>query len=184
MTIPLGEDVELPVTVVLLGDPVAVLQATLVRLEAEAFHLRADPAIEVGRRLVASAATLKLSGQVFALHGATAHVRRAAVHGTDDRAAPRVFAPRSLRWRSGDRWADAAIADLSVAGVRFTASTPAPPLGERVEFALRLGAAVHAIRGLVRRSEATPAGCEVAAEFAEMSDDASDAIADLTLRSL
>jgi hypothetical protein len=181
MPIPLDRDVDVPVTVVLLGDPVAVLAGTLVRLTATEIHLVLPAGAGPGRRLVASGQGEKLSGRISSVVGTRVIADRGEVHGTDARAAPRVPARAGLRWRTDTGWAETAIADLSVAGVRFAAEVAPPPLGARIDLSLRIGSATHPVVALVRRSEASPHGCVVGAEFAEIPDEASDAIADLTL---
>ncbi len=176
---------ETPVTVILLGDPVAVVRGVLMAVGEASFTVRVfGGELTVGRRLVAAAGDLKLAGQVASVEGGVATATRFDVQGTDDRAAPRVQAPVALSWRcAGGPWHRVAAEDVSIAGARFLVVADPPPVGAHLEVELHLEeAGHHRVEAIVRRSSAGPDGWTVAVEFVEVSDQTSDALADLTLR--
>ncbi|MEQ1504466.1 MAG: PilZ domain-containing protein [Myxococcota bacterium] len=202
MLIPVGEAVALPVTVVVLGPEPEVWQGTLTRLDVDTLRIRVtDAGISVGTRIIVTAPDrTKLPGRVLAVDGGEWVVSRDGAHPTDDRSAPRIAAPITLRWRLADRGAPRWIrggadpgafvrfcgpADLSLSGVRFGWIGDPPTLGASilVELALDdLGA--HRAIGAVRRVEPVGEELLVAVEFVDVPEATFDALSDFTLRNL
>jgi hypothetical protein len=184
MLIPVGEDVSVAVTVVLLGPSPEFREAELVRLDVETLRLRllgdGGPAPAVGTRLIVNAAErTKLQGKVLAVDAGGIVVSRDRVSATDDRAAPRVLSHVELRWRGVDSEAASASwlaggadpgpfvtfrggADLSLSGVRIPTTSRPPPVGGRVWVELALGGERHRILGIVRRVEQNDRASELA----------------------
>lgn len=198
MTIPIGQVVEHEAFVVLLEEPVSVVAGVLVRLDEDAFAIRlAAGGATIGGRLVVTVGSERLAGRVTAIAGDLVSVARTGVHGTDDRACPRVGAEVPLRWRRaapGDGWRDAsddavreAMSDgVSVSGVSFDVDADPPTVGERlrIDAGLEPGAAASAILAIVRRVVPMRGGWSVAVEFVDMDEAAFDALTDLTLSHL
>jgi hypothetical protein len=190
MDIPVGQDVEIPVRLVLVGEPFALVPAVLLRVDATALRLRVDPSggATLGRRAVVAFADQKLPGRITAVDGPNIALAREEAHGTDDRAAPRVHAPLTITWwRASDPSArrEAEADDLSVSGLRFAVSSDPPSSGESVVLTARLGGKeAHRLVAVVRRVAPVDGGWSIAAEFADMDEAAFEALSDLTLANL
>jgi hypothetical protein len=200
MKTSLSTDVEIPVMVVLIEDPVAVVPAVLLRLEPAELSLRLDTAgASVGERVVAAAGSTTLPGRITAIDGPILTVTRTGLHGSDDRAAPRVKAPVQLAWwTDGDpaAWLAGAAAtgprrvasgdDVSLSGVRFTVAAEPPVVGDRLmlEAEINPGQAPHRLVAVVRRCWASVGEWTVAVSFVEMDEATAEALLDLTLQKL
>lgn len=212
--IPVGEDVAVPVTVVLLGAEPDVLQGELRRLDWDSFRLclpdRARTA-EGTRLIVSVGERTKLAGRVLEVQSDLLLVSRDPMHATDDRAAPRVLGQIHARWRPADGDAAAWLAggpdpgpfstfqgtaDVSMSGMRFF-SPHAVPVGSKVLIELSLSTSgqepqVHRLLGLVRRIEHAPrhtgasgnAQSAIGVEFVDVPEPALDALSDFTLEHL
>lgn len=202
MLIPVDQDIELPVTVVLLSPEPEILQATLRRMEYEELRLEVPAGTTeppVGSRLIVNAGErTKLTGRVLSTAGVRWVISRDGTHATDDRAAPRVRSRIRLRWRPAtepfDPWltggSDLPAAfsfdgggDLSLSGVRFDlrgSDTPAPAFGDRLFIELLLGRGAYRVLGIVRRVEGPP-NRSVAVEFLDVPEETFDALSQFTL---
>jgi hypothetical protein len=142
MLVPMGEDVAIPVTVVVVGDGADVRSGVLRRMEPETVRLWLPEPLPVGARVVlAVGERTTLSGRVL-LHERDLYVvSRDAARTPDDRAAPRVRGPAAVRWCLGEdttaRWINggpdtAAFfsqrgeVEVSVSGMSFPAGGHAP----------------------------------------------------------
>lgn len=193
-------NVEIPVMVVLIEDPVAVVPAVLLRLEPAELSLRLDTAgASVGERVVASSGSATLPGRITAIDGPILTVARTGLHGSDERAAPRVTAPVQLAWWTDGEpaaWLAGAAAtgprrvasgdDVSLSGVRFTVAAEPPAIGDRLllEAELNPGQTPHRLVAVVRRCWASAGKWTVAVGFVEMDDATVEALFDLTLQNL
>lgn len=195
MIIPLGEDVAIPVTVVIVGDAPDVRPGVLRRLQAEELHLWLPQPLPEGQRVVlAVGERTTLSGRVVRTEGDLMVVTRDRVRASDDRAAPRVEGRAKTRWTTGDDPDGAWIAGGSDPGPFATLDGPvelslsgmlievgqALPLGARVLIELdldELGAGLRAL-GAVRRVDG---GKTLAIEFLRLSERTFDALSEFTL---
>lgn len=219
MLIPVGEDVSIPVTVVLLGTEPDVTSGELKRLDWDSFRIcifkggSTSPLEPTsGTRIIVTVGDrTKLAGRVIALEGKTAIVSRDPTHASDDRAAPRVMAVLTVRWRvsEGDSAAWVAggpdpgpftifrgTADVSMSGIRFVCPVVVP-IGARLMLDLELKTGSeqqnHRVIGIVRRVEtldgkAVQGGIEqrhaIGVEFLDLTEPALDALSDFTLENL
>lgn len=202
MLIPVGEEVAVPVTVVVLGAEPEVWRGTLRRLDEGTVRLEVrDGDVPVGARLVVTAGDrTKLSGRVLSRgDDGVLVVSRDGAHASDDRAAPRVAAMLELRWRAAgtdEGWVRGGPdpgpfirfrgpADLSLSGLRFDCEGAAPRLGQRLLLDLGLDAARrHRALGAVRRADPVGERTEVGIEFVDLPEATFDALSDYTLRNL
>lgn len=200
MTLPLDRDIDVPVLVVLLEEPIAVVSGALVWLDAATYRLRlAGASATVGRRLVATVGSDRLPGRIVGVTGDLVSVARTEVHGADDRACPRMAARFPLTWSiaadaealdagspSGGPARDAMSESLSVSGVSLIVASGPPSVGDRLRIAVVIdpGAAPYPLLAVVRRVDAIAGEWLIGAEFVEMDEATFDAFTDLTLRSL
>lgn len=191
MSIAFDKDIEVEAFVVLLDDPIAVVSGVLLWVGAERYRLRLDaPHLAPGMRLLVTVGTERLPGRIEAIEGSVFSVARTEVHGTDDRACPRVGAQFPLVWSligppSGP--ARAAMSEgVSVSGVNFDVAVDPPAVGARlhIEATLTPGAAASPIEAIVRRAQATASGWSIGVEFVDMEEATFDALTDLTLQYL
>lgn len=190
MSIAFDKDIEVEAFVVLLDDPIAVVSGVLLWVGAERYRLRLDsPHLAAGMRLLVTVDTDRLPGRIEAIEGSVVTVARTEVHGTDDRACPRVGAQFPLVWSvvgaaSGAR---AAMSEgVSVSGVNFDVAVDPPAVGARlhIEATLTPGAVASPIEAIVRRAQPTATGWSVGVEFVDMDEATFDALTDLTLQYL
>jgi hypothetical protein len=114
MLIPVGEEVAVPVTVVVLGPEPEVLRALLRRLEVDTLQVEItpsglavarstsdrEPLPPLGTRLIVTAGDrVKLPGRILGSRGDRWVVSREGARASDDRAAPRFAAVLKVRWR-------------------------------------------------------------------------------------
>ena len=208
MLIPVGEDVSVPVTIVVLGSEPEVLRAVLRRFEVDAMHLEllARPATErsseVGLRIIVTADNrIKLPGRVLQSDGDRWIVSREAPRATDDRAAPRFAALIEVRWRVANAgttdWvrggpdpgpfvAFQGHADLSINGIFFACNALVPPVGTRllIDLSLDGGRNRHRVLGAVRRIATTDERTQIGVEFVDVPESTFDALSDHTLKHL
>lgn len=195
MLVPMGEDVAIPVTVVVVGDGADVRSGVLRRMEPETVRLWLPEPLPVGARVVlAVGERTTLSGRVL-LHERDLYVvSRDAARTPDDRAAPRVRGPAAVRWCLGEdttaRWINggpdtAAFfsqrgeVEVSVSGMSFPAGGTLPT-GTLLLLEVTLEhQPTWRAQGVVRRADA--AGT-VAVEFLRLSEPAFDALSDFTLQ--
>lgn len=203
MLIPVGVDVSVPVSVVVLGEAVDVLAGTLVRLEEDRLHLVVRTrGLSEGTRLVVTVRDrTRLTGKVLRADDDHLVVSRDAAHTADDRAAPRVTGTVVARWRAvGDdapAWlaggedpgpfvAFHGAAEVSVSGMLLGVDAAmAPPVGARLLLELTLGdGAPERAIGIVRRHARFGARARVAIEFAELPEGMLEALSTFTLANL
>lgn len=203
MLIPVGEDTDFPVTLVLLSPEPEILHAKLRRLEQDELRIEVPggtPAPALGTRLIVNAAErTKLTGRLLAAEGTVWSVSRDRMHATDDRAAPRVRSRIRLRWRHAVEPFEAWLAgaedpapytsfsgggDLSLSGVRFdlgdAPTTHLPEFGDKLYIELLVAGGAHRALGIVRRVEPAP-NLSVAIEFLEVPESTFDALSEFTL---
>jgi hypothetical protein len=203
MLIPVGEDVTVPVTVVVLGPEPEVVGGTLRRLEVDTLLLDVPGVmLRVGVRLIVTAGDpVKLPGRVLEAAGGLWIVSRDDPRPADDRGAPRFATLLDLRWRVADRTQERWIAggpdpgpfesfngpaDLSVTGVSFDCEGPPPQIGARLLLDLALdddGQRYRAL-GAVRRVEARGRRSQLGVEFVDLPESTFEALSDCTLRNL
>ncbi|MCB9684807.1 MAG: PilZ domain-containing protein [Alphaproteobacteria bacterium] len=196
MLVPLGEEVAVPITVVIVGDVPDVRPGVLRRLLAEQVHVwLAEPLTEGQRVVLAVGDRTTLSGRVVSREGDVMVVSRDRVRATDDRAAPRVRGRAVTRWIVGDDpdgdWLaggpgpdgfdalDGEV-ELSLSGMRIVVGRSLP-VGTRVLVELELAGLGGGLRalGAVRRVDG---GTSLAIEFLRLSEVAFDALSDFTLQ--
>jgi hypothetical protein len=181
MLIPVGEDVSVSVTVVMLGSEPDVTTGQLRRLDWDTFRLElsSKPGLSgrpgsashasVGTRLIVTAGDrTKLPGRVVAVEDGVLVVSRDRTHAADDRSAPRVMGLVRVRWRVADGGAPAWLAggpdpgpfsefsgtaDVSMSGIRFVATTAVAPVGSQLMLELGLGPTGRDPKSLVPSSE-------------------------------
>ena len=203
MLIPVDADVDVAVTVVVLGEAVAVAFGRLVRLEQETLQLIVpDPPIPVGARLVVTVGDrTRLPGRVIEVgDGGRLRVSRDGAHAVDDRAAPRVTGNVPARWRTAGDEAEAWITggphpgpfqavageiEVSVSGMLLGPAGPPPPVGARVllELEFEPGEPSRAV-GIVRRNATRDGRPHVGIEFVELPESTLDALSAFTLERL
>jgi hypothetical protein len=207
MLIPVGEDVSVPVTVVVLGAEPEIWTASLRRLDIDRLRLRIDDGSivppPVGTRLIVNAGErTKLPGRLLEIADGELVVSRDAAHATDDRAAPRVRSRLSLRWRLTDldrarteRWLEGGPdpgpflvfqggASLSMSGLRFPCRGPAPAPGSQLLLGLAIGGEERRALGAVRRLDTDGTEVSVAVEFLDLPEATFDALSQFTLDNL
>ncbi|MEZ4242110.1 MAG: PilZ domain-containing protein [Myxococcota bacterium] len=204
MLIPVGEEVSVPVTVVVLGPEPEVVSARLCRLEEGELLVEMSRPAPVGTRVIVTAGDrIKLPGRVLDEQDGRWVVSREGVRATDDRAAPRFATVLDLRWRvaeaDGPRWIAGGTdpgpfvsfqgpADLSLSGLCFDCSGLVPQVGTQLLLALALAPdhpeRRHRALGAVRRIEAGHERILLGVEFVDLPESTFDALSDYTLRNL
>lgn len=171
------------VQVMVAGDRPHVFDAALIRHDGGTVTLRAPELVPVGARIIVIEGRTKILGRCTAAADgvitATAQWERA----TDDRSSPRVDVPCRVRFAfGGGDWAEAlSPVNVALSGVRFTTSSPAPAVGDRVALWLVFeGAdAEWQATALARRVDAGPPS-SVAVEFIDVPDAALEFLSEHT----
>ena len=207
MLIPVGEEVSVPVGVVVLRGEPEIWSAVLVRLDNDTLRLRVtsppNATPQLGVRLIVHADRTKLPGRILAIEDQELVVSRDRAPATDDRAAPRVMSHLSVRWRvaGADARTDAQSwlaggpdpgpfvvfrggASLSMSGMRFDAKSVAPPVGSELLLELSLGGEPWRALGAVRRVDEDGGSTAIGVEFLELPEGTFDALSEFTLKNL
>jgi hypothetical protein len=203
LLIPVGEEVSVPVTIVVLGPEPEVVSGLLRRLDVDTLHLEVGGrAAPLGTRLIVTAGDrVKLPGRVLGSAVDRWVVSREGARPSDDRAAPRFATMLEVRWRVAaqgqERWvgggpdpgpfvAFQGPADLSLSGLCFGCDDRVPPVGSHLLLDLRLGPddRRHRAIGAVRRIETEADRTQIGVEFVDLPEATFDALSDYTLRNL